>query len=828
MSFFGNKTQTYVFTSISPLMDDQEIPNSLQAAVLKYIRNGGDLPQQLLAARQHSMPVKMRRINKWVGEGTDKYVYGALKSAYTEEDINLVVLYLQIILSNTVGYTVTKPYVSFGGINNYHAVWDILIRLYGYNPTTNVLDTLTSTWGTNCYFHDAQISYVQRTIDAILDPDFLNPLPGSVAFTSGATQSRSEDLGRAHTAYIAHPIIGFGGWTSPLNKDLLYIYYTFRRVTTRTEVFNDTLATTVSDDTVSDIAEPSGYYSVSSAVASSTTNTVSVLYSTPPDVFHSIRTVVTVTNYDYIFKIDSNFLEYESSGYIDEDVYLGDTNTINPSIEGDLSSTTVADNKYIMAYYTYDDGSPRRDYFTYKYGSGTNLALDGVFSTTLMAGRFYPKIYMRKGGINLASEALKGTPAYKSSTRLCKRLGFNWADLSKQLHESIGELGDVTQISVMAVAPLNTTKQPLLRYLHTWFKDLYYQMGVGTYVIPGSWLVGDIDPNTYSVRKGQSMDFKDQVSTHSFGFRAIGIKTITGSIGSIGTASGTFIGTYHKYRLQTTATEYEEILVFRAESAESVYDGKYSVARAVSEELMVPLDFDLVDTFNFSEREAIINNGMHIVVNTVKFVKEKWYQSGFIKGILFIVAFVMAIPSGGQSLVAWALTIAVEITTIRIIAKILVDVFNVDIDVVLAIVAVISLMAGGYAKFNGTKFLSLTVKELLMISNVAFKLSQEGLRLQTKNLANERESFMDNASLKQAEVDAAKALITQVHKADDYLLMSTNMSREFYVIGESPTDFYNRTVHAGNAGALLPVLISSYANLTLMLPEPQVTLNRIA
>ena len=435
---------------------------------------------------------------------------------------------------------------------------------------------------------------------------------------------------------------------------------------------------------------------------------------------------------------------------------------------------------------------------------------------------------MRKSGINLASEALKGTPAYKSSTRLCKRLGFNWADLSKQIHESIGELGDVTQISIVAVAPLNTTKQPLLRYLHAWFKNQYYQMAASTYVIPGTWIVGDIDPNTYSVREGQSMDFKDQVSNQPFGFRAIGIKTITGSIGSIGTVSGTFIGTYHRYRLQTTATEYEEILVFCAQSAESVYDGKYSVSSGQSEELMIPLDFDLVDTFNFSEREAIINNGMHIVVNTVKFVKEKWYQSGFIKGILFITAFVMAIPTAGQSLVVWALTIAVEITIIRIVAKLLVDVFNVDIDVVLAVVAVISLMAGGYAKFNGTKFLSLTVKELLMISNIAFKLSQEGLRLQSKNLADERESFMDNASLKQAEVDAAKALITKVHKANDYLLMSTNMSREFYVIGESPTDFYNRTVHSGNVGALLPVLISSYANLTLMLPEPQVTLNRIA
>ena len=89
MSLLGNKTQTYVFTSISPLMDDQEIPNSLQAAVLKYIRNGGDLPQQLLAARQYSMPIKMRRINKWVGEDTDKYVYGAIKSGSNTASIVL-------------------------------------------------------------------------------------------------------------------------------------------------------------------------------------------------------------------------------------------------------------------------------------------------------------------------------------------------------------------------------------------------------------------------------------------------------------------------------------------------------------------------------------------------------------------------------------------------------------------------------------------------------------------------------------------------------------------------------------------------------------------
>lgn len=825
MSFFGNKTKTYVFTSISSLTGDNEVPNSLQATVLKYTRNGGDLPQQLLDARKFSMPMKMRHVNNWVGNGTDKYVYGAVKSAYIEEDINLVAIYLQTYLSTLVGHTVTKPYVTFGSVNNYHAVWDKLIRLYAYDPTTNILDTLTGTWGTNCYLYDAQISYVGRTIEAVLDPDLLEPLPGSVAFTSGATQNRVEDLGRAHTAYTSHPFIT---WAHPDNRDLLYIYYTFRRVSTRTQVFNDTLSTTVSDDTVTDIAIPSGYDSVSSSVFSTTSNTVSTLVSTPPDVFHDIRTVVTVTHYEYIYKISTDFLEYEPSGYIDEDVYLGDTNTIDPEAVADLSSTTVADNKYIMTYYTYNDGSPKQAYLTYMYGSGTNTDLDNIFNTSPVAGRFYPKIYMRKNGINLASDPLKGTTEYKSSSKLCKRLGFNWAELSKQIHESIGELVDVTQISLMAIAPLNTTKQPLIKYLHAWFKYQYSQMAATTYEIPVTWLVGGIDTSTYSIREGQTIDFKDQISRQSFGFKAIGIKTITGSIGSIGTATNAFVYTYHRYQLQTTTTEYEEVIVFRAHSAESVYGGMYSVAGATAEELLIPLDLDIVDTFKFSEREAIINYGMHIIVNTVKFVKQKWYQSDFIQGILFIAAVVMALPTGGQSLTAWVVTTTINILIIKYTAKLLVDVFNIDIAIATAIIAVLSLVSSGYAKFKGGDFISLTAKELLQITNIAFALSQEGFKLQAKNLADEKQSFLDYAGIKEAELEAAKVLITKVHRAADYLLMSTNMSREFYIVGESPTDFYNRTVHSGNVGALLPVLISSYANLKLMLPEPQVTLNRIA
>ena len=828
MSYLGNKRKTYVFTSIAPLVDDKDVPNSMQTALSRYIKFGGDLPKQLMEAKQYSMPTKMKRINNWVGDDTDNYFYGAVKAKYIEHDMAVVSTYLQTYLSTLVGHTVTKLYTAFGGINNYHAVWDKLINLYNYNPTTNILGTLTTAVGTNCYLYDAQISYLQDTVDKILDITYLDPLPGSVAFTSGYTQNRVQDLGRAHTAYTTHGSFA-GSFGTASNKDLLTLQYTYRRVSTRTEIFNDTLSTTVSDTTVSDVSTPTGYDSVSSSIYSTTSNTVSVLISTMPDVYHSIRTVITVTHYDYIFSIDTDFLEYEPSGYLDEDVYLGDTNTIDPTAVGDLSGITAGTGKYIECYYTYNDGAVKQAYLTYLYGSGTNTDLDNIFNTSAEVGSFYPRIYVRMGGVDLTDSSFEGTPAYVSSVKIGKRLGLDWKGLSKQIHESIGELADVTQILLTALAPLNTTKAPLIQYLLRWFKSQYDIMDP-TVVVP-DWTDGT-DMTSYYIRDGQNIEFKDQVYRQSFGFKAIGHRVVTGSIGVVGTATNTYSLRRHKYQVQTTATEYEEILVFSAESREDVLLGMSTISGSNSAELAVPMDMDIVNTFPNALRETIINQGMHIIVNTVKIVKIPWYTSGIFKAVLFVIAVILAIPSGGTSLTALAIfeaiaTVVLTSLVIQAVAKVLVNVFNIDVGVASAIIAVVTLLAAGYAKFDGSTFLSLTAKELLQITNIAFKLSEEGFKLQAKALADEQLSFMSMTEVKQAELDAAKALITKVHSMKDYLLMSTDMSKEFYVLGESPTDYYNRTVHSGNVGALLPTLLSASSGLLLLPPSVSQSLNQV-
>jgi len=550
-------------------------------------------------------------------------------------------------------------------------------------------------------------------------------------------------------------------------------------------------------------------------------------------VYHNIRTVVIVRHFDYILDIDTDFLEYEPSGYLDEDVYLGDTNTIDPTAKGDLSGITAGMGKYIECYYTYNDGAVKQAYLTYLYGSGTNTDLDNIFNTSAEVGSFYPRIYMRMGGVDLTDSSFEGTPAYVSSVKICKRLGLDWKGLSKQIHKSIGELADVSQILITALAPLNTTKAPLIQYLLRWFKAQYDLMDP-TVVVPG-WTPTIIDRPSYYIRGGQSIEFKDTVYRQSFGFRAIGYKVVTGSIGAIGTATNTYYSgnqRYHRYQVQTTATEYEEILVFSAESREDVLLGMSTIAAPDSPEIAVPMDMAIVNTFPNSLRETIINQGMHIIVNTVKIVKVMWYTSGIFKAILFAIAVILAIPSGGQSLTAYVIfeaiaTVVIESLIIQAIARVLVNVFNIDIGVASAIIAVVTLLAAGYAKFDGSTFLGLTAKELLQITNIAFKLSQEGFKLQAKALADEQLSFMSMTEVKQAELDAAKALITKVHSMKDYLLMPTNMSKEFYVLGESPTDYYNRTVHSGNVGALLPTLLSASSGLLLLPPSMSQSLNQV-
>ena len=51
------------------------------------------------------------------------------------------------------------------------------------------------------------------------------------------------------------------------------------------------------------------------------------------------------------------------------------------------------------------------------------------------------------------------------------------------------------------------------------------------------------------------------------------------------------------------------------------------------------------------------------------------------------------------------------------------------------------------------------------------------------------------------------------------LLEPSQLLHPFIIFGESPNDFYNRTVHSGNIGTMAISSITNYVDLSLTLPK---------
>ena len=92
-----------------------------------------------------------------------------------------------------------------------------------------------------------------------------------------------------------------------------------------------------------------------------------------------------------------------------------------------------------------------------------------------------------------------------------------------------------------------------------------------------------------------------------------------------------------------------------------------------------------------------------------------------------------------------------------------------------------------------------------------------------------------NSSMANALEDIQKefANLTSTYKEKSEFLEDTNKLLEtntflqpYMLFGEEPTDYYNRTCHAGNIGTLGIAAISNYVDLSLTLPSISDTLQR--
>ena len=855
---FGSRDRTYAFTAIQRMSEDADIIPSSKVAMLHYLAasanspsvsvNDKSLAQYLMEYSQKSLPSRCRRAYRFAENGG--YAYG-LPTA-TEAVVAGINLSNKVktFLDATTGHTVSMVYAYIGDQNYQHFMWKKLIEVYGYNPTTNELVTFSNSEGFPCYLQTGKLIFGSQTVVSTESGEALQQYGYSTE--SGECLSRSQNLNASAVTpdvntntpdAIAEVFYQYNEPIPDVTDPPIAVVNNLSTTTINGYAEKDShLSVFVNGSYVTLIAASStGYFTYTFGTALTTGDTVRLfVVDDASNVSDEVDTVVPYTNGSPVTlgtdKTITTITRTESFTFDFLD-YIPSAVPQLPS-EADQPPTVITGSRdfvqeydYIQACYTYTVGAVTHiEYLTYEYGSGTQPALDALFTLTASIGEFYPRLYARLNGQELPTTLGINSNEYKSSQKLGKILGIDWVDWSANLHASIAEnmpLSELQQVFLTIAAPMNTTDVVIIEYqYHYWtkmFNELTGTVTTGTLAGTGA-------------KVGKVLSIADATYTNTINFSAVNIITVTGTIGAVGTYSSGYTNTggltrrapYHAYRYQDTLTTYKEVRVYSANSNHA-FLWFSTLAVGTDENLVIPLDRTALPNLSGVETEILFNKCLYLVMNMTKVITTKWYQRGVFKAVMVIVAVVITVftAGAGASLLVILTNLAVNLaiaTVINIIITALVRTGAVSgkFAAALAVVATILAAVNGY--FD-TSLLNLTATQLLGVAAVCFDISTKATQFDFKHLEREASAFSLEVQEKNKELQQAKALLgNPVVPMELELLLSDSRSKVFIALGESPEDFMAKG--SMNIIETLQGFVSNYVEIMMQPPSLQQLLNQ--
>jgi hypothetical protein len=494
---------------------------------------------------------------------------------------------------------------------------------------------------------------------------------------------------------------------------------------------------------------------------------------------------------------------------------------------------------YFHVQYSLADGT--RKWWMYKVGEGTYPELDELFQTAPSpTGTFLPITYFR---FNKQSDnAVTTTPAYLTGKKMAKYLGMDYDSVANAINEN-PDIADVQQAMIMFAVPANTTDPLEMEYLYEFFNNLFSARAF-KYRTP---VVGDVaatqanDPNLNT----HALVIEDERFKMTLVDQGIFKRMVHGTIGDVGEFEHEVTTTWktrtfdvegvavnqdyevkvHNYRKQVSLGLYEEIQVVGLEM--QYYAAEYTAAIADEEDtfLLIPIDRSIThEKFNILEREKLYARSLHWVFVSLVYTKLAWYQQDFFQFVLLVVAIAVSIYSLGESLAALSqalstgTTAVIQAAALDLVKQLLVrlviaEAFQLFVKAVgfetAFLLAVVSALSAGILYIESGSFTGVPwAKDLLALSNGLTRAAESVLKERIDDLLEDYKSFV-----RQVEEE------TKTLETSRELLENRSLLSPFVIFGETPDEYYNRTVHAGNIGTLGIVAVSDYVQSSLALPR---------
>lgn len=416
MSIFGTKRKTVAFTAIQRMSDDADIIPSSKIAMLHYLAANADKPSVSVTDKslidytmeygQKALPNRCKQAYNYADNG--HYAYGlptANEATVQGLDLSTAV---KDFLDGLTGHTVTMVYANIGDANYQHFMWKKLIDVYGYDPTTNELGSFTTTEGFPCYLQTGKLVFGSETV--------VSTESGAACEQHGYSTESGHCLTRAKNLSAAPVTPDVDTDVPDAYAELSYQYVEIiPDVTPPPDAVVNNLSTTSingyaeKDSSVQILvntvlvttvtASSTGYFTytfgapltagdtVKTIVVDAATNTSTGLNKTVPYTNGSPATVGTDKTITQIVHTES--FTFDFLDYIPSAVPQLPSEADQPPTVITGSGDFVQEYDYIQACYTYTVGAVTHiEYLTYEYGSGTQPALDALFTLTESIGEF--------------------------------------------------------------------------------------------------------------------------------------------------------------------------------------------------------------------------------------------------------------------------------------------------------------------------------------------------------------------------------------------------------------------------------------------------------
>lgn len=300
------------------------------------------------------------------------------------------------------------------------------------------------------------------------------------------------------------------------------------------------------------------------------------------------------------------------------------------------------------------------------------------------------------------------------------------------------------------------------------------------------------------------------------------------------------------YRLQITDAQYKEVTIQNPGHSNSIYKtyavitGCVDLLDPTNTNFIVPVHYGIARRVPLSIRKRMFNNSLVLVINSIEKIKTKWYQSSFFKFFVTAIAVIGAVFTVGQSTWLTGLTAAMgagigelgvflAISGLKMLLTSIImnyafsfiaEALGVEFAAILGIVLAAAAVFGGFkGKLPIGSIAQIPTSQTLLTASQG--LLSAANRMVTDALTAiqaELIEWQEEASVQMEELNKVTELLkpTTLLNPLDWV-MSTQMAQ---VPNESPTDFYERTIHSGNVGVKVLDVIGNYHKLMLKLPEP--------